>query len=164
MKLLNLAVASWILSSIFAVTTVAEQPIKVMIIGGQNNHDWKKSTPFMKGLLDKGGHFETAIANAPSQGDSQAEWNAWQPNFRKFDCVVLDYNGQMWPERVKKDFVEYVRGGGGVRVIHAANNSFTGWKEFEQMVGLLWRGRDYGTSLYVSDDGKVVAENGQFRI
>jgi len=50
------------------------------------------------------------------------------------------------------------QGGGGVLVIHAANNSFTGWKEFEEMVGLLWRGRDFGSSLYVDDEGKVVRE------
>ena len=62
----------------------------------------------------------------------------------------------MWPEPVKKAFVDYIHGGGGAVVIHAANNSFTGWKEYEQMVGLLWRGTNFGYSLYVDDDGKVV--------
>lgn len=158
MKSLSLTLAGWIMVSACALAAGAERPIKVMLIGGQNNHDWKKSTPFMKELLDKGGHFAATVANAPSQGASQAEWDAWQPQFGQFACVVLDYNGQMWPERVKKDFVDYVRGGGGVLVVHAANNSFTGWKEFEQMVGLLWRGRDYGASLYVDDEGKIVRE------
>jgi hypothetical protein len=44
--------------------------------------------------------------------------------------------------------LDYIRGGGGALVIHAANNSFGGWKEYEQMVGLLWRPPTFGYSLY----------------
>jgi hypothetical protein len=129
-----------------------------MIVGGQNNHDWKKTTPYLKELLDKAGHFETVVCNAPPAKASQAQWDAWQPKFREFHCVVLDYNGEMWPDRVKRDFVDYIRAGGGALLIHAANNSFGGWKEFEQMVGLLWRGKDFGASVYFDDDGKLVRE------
>ena len=133
-------------------------PIRVMIVGGQNNHDWKKTTPYLKELLDKAGHFETVVCNAPPAKATQAQWDAWQPKFREFHCIVLDYNGEMWPDRVKRDFVDYIRAGGGALLIHAANNSFGGWKEFEQMVGLLWRGKDFGASVYFDDDGKLVRE------
>jgi trehalose utilization protein len=141
---------------ILPTISVAQQPIKVMIIGGQNNHDWKKSTPFMKELLDKSDRFDTVVDNAPESDASASDWNAWRPQFKDFDCIVLDYNGQMWPNQVKQDFVDYIAGGGGAIVIHAANNSFNGWKEFEQMVGLLWRDPKSGYSLYVDDHGKVV--------
>jgi hypothetical protein len=131
--------------------------IKVMIIGGQNNHDWAQSTPFLAKLLDKG-NFEATVYNTPPKGANKEQWDAWQPKFRQFGCVVLDYNGEMWPEAVKKDFVDYIRDGGGVLLIHAANNSFSGWKEFEQMVGLLWRAPAFGYSLYIDDQGKLVRE------
>lgn len=134
----------------------AESPIRVMLLTGQNNHDWRKSSPYLKKLLDAAGHFETTMVVSPEPNAPAEAWEDWHPQFFEFDCVVLDYNGQMWPEAVQKDFIEYVAGGGGVLVIHAANNSFPGWKEYEQMVGLLWRGRDYGYSLYVDDDGNVV--------
>jgi type 1 glutamine amidotransferase len=136
----------------------AEKPIKVMIIGGQNNHNWKKSTPYMKDLIDRDKRFDATVNNAPEKDAEPAAWDAWQPKFGDYDAIVLDYNGKMWPDRVKQDFVDYVRGGGGVLVIHAANNSFGGWKEYEQMVGLLWRGKGFGASLYVDDDGKIVRE------
>jgi type 1 glutamine amidotransferase len=152
--LAGLAVAALTL----APASAAEKKIKVMIIGGQNNHDWKRSTPFMEGILNADGHFDVTVDNAPPRDAPQADWDAWQPNFREFGCVVLDYNGQMWPDRVKRQFVDYVNEGGGVVAIHAANNSFTGWKEYEDMIGLLWRGKDYGESLYVDDDGRVVRE------
>ncbi len=143
---------------IVAPATGAEKRIKVLIVGGQNNHDWAKSTPFMKGVLDKSGHFETTVCNTPSAKAPADEWNVWQPKFKDFDCVVLDYNGQMWPEPMKQALVAFIRDGGGAVVIHAANNSFGGWKEYEQMVGLLWRGKDFGTSLYLDDAGQVVRE------
>jgi type 1 glutamine amidotransferase len=151
-------VLAGLLIASFAATCAAQSPIKVLIIGGQNNHDWKRSTPFLKELLDKEGHFQATVNNSPPREASPADWDAWQPKFRDYQCVILDYNGQMWPERVKKDFVNYVQSGGGVLVIHAANNSFGGWKEFEDMVGLLWRGKNFGASLYVDDHGKVVRE------
>ena len=60
--------------------------------------------------------------------------------------------------RSKGAFIDYIFGGGGALLIHAANNSFTGWKEYEQMVGLLWRPPTFGYSLYVDDTGQVVRE------
>jgi hypothetical protein len=141
-----------------APTFAAETPVKVLIIDGQNNHDWKSTTPFMKASLDRTGSFRTAVSTAPESGAPASQWDAWRPKFREFDCILLNYNGEKWPGPVERDFVEFVRGGGGVVVIHAANNAFGGWKEYEQMVGLLWRYYTNGTSLYVDDDGKVVRE------
>ncbi len=150
------AVVTCLLLGVLSPAHAQPQPIKVMIIGGQNNHDWKQSTPFMKQLLDKGGHFETVINNAPEKDAPASEWEQWQPQFKDYACVILDYNGQMWPDQVKKDFLDYIHGGGGAIAIHAANNSFGGWKEFERMIGLLWRSPNSGSSLYVDEDGKVV--------
>lgn len=155
-RIVRLALAAVIVTALTSAPARAADKIKVMIVGGQNNHNWQKSTPFMQGILARAYHFDVTVDNAPPKGSQQAAWDAWQPEFGRFDCVVLDYNGQMWPERVKKDFVDYVQRGGGVVVIHAANNSFTGWKEFEEMVGLLWRRPTYGTSLYVDENGEVV--------
>ncbi len=140
------------------ISSLAAEPIRVMIIGGQNNHNWALSTPYMKELLDRKPHFQATICNSPERDADSSEWDAWEPKFSDYDVVLLDYNGQMWPERIREDFVRYVRQGGGVMVIHAANNAFHGWKEFEQMVGLLWRNPKYGYSLYVDDQGQVVRE------
>jgi hypothetical protein len=150
--------AGFLAGELSPICAYGSDPIKVMIIGGQNNHNWQLSTPYMKELLDRKPQFQATICNAPGRDAPQADWDAWQPEFSDYDVVLLDYNGQMWPERVRDDFVQYVRDGGGVLVIHAANNSFTGWKEFEQMVGLLWRNPKYGYSLYVDEQGQVVRD------
>lgn len=142
-----------------ASADAAEQPVKVMIIAGQNNHAWQKSTPLLKAMLDKDGHFEAVVNNSPAAGAPREAWDAWQPDFAGVGCVLLNYNGEMWPERIRKAFVDYIANGGGVVLIHASNNAFNGWKEFEQMVGLLWRPKDFGYSLYVDDGGLIIREN-----
>src|SRR5262245_38815971 len=36
--------------------------IKVVIVDGQNNHDWKSTTPFMKKVLEESGRFTVDVA------------------------------------------------------------------------------------------------------
>jgi mono/diheme cytochrome c family protein len=139
---------------------VAKSPkaISVLLIGGQNNHDWKIGNEFLATLLNRQPGFTIVESNTPAKGAPASEWAAWDPQFAKYQCLVLDYNGEAWPPAVQTAFEKYVAGGGSVVLIHAANNSFTGWKEYEKMVGLLWRSPDYGTSLYLDDSGTVQRE------
>ena len=75
------------------------------------------------------------------------EWAAWSPDFSRHAAVILNYNGPAWPKPMQDAFVAYVRGGGGVLVVHAANNSFADWAEFNAMIGLGWRKAGFGASL-----------------
>ena len=109
--------------------TLAVEPIKVLIISGQNNHDWKKSTPLLAKILNSAGGIETTISQTAAEKSPPEQWDRWRPDFGRFDVVLLDYNGEHWPDEVKKNFIDYVKGGGSVLLIHAANNSFGGWTE-----------------------------------
>lgn len=80
-------------------------------------------------------------------------WAAWRPKFADYDVVIDNYNGPDWPQPVREELVAFVRDGGGVIVLHGANNCFTNWDEFNQMIGLGWRKTDQGTRLTV--DGKT---------
>jgi type 1 glutamine amidotransferase len=110
-----------------------ETAYKTLIITGQNNHDWKTSSPILKQILDETGLFASEIVITPEQG---GDMNKFNPDFSKFRLVVLDYNGDSWSEKTNTAFIEYVRNGGGVVVYHAADNSFPGWKEYNEMTGL----------------------------
>ena len=78
-----------------------------------------------------------------------ADWSQWLPKFSRYAVVVLNYNGPAWPKPMQEAFVAYVRGGGGVLVVHAANNGFADWSEFNTMIGLGWRKGDFGTCLTI---------------
>jgi len=132
--------------------------IKVLLITGQNNHDWRVTYPHLKQMLEETGHFAVQVSLTPAKNAPPADWDDWRPKFEEFDCLLLDYNGQMWPDEMKKNYVNYIRSGGGAVLVHAANNAFTGWQEYEQMVGMLWRDADYGDRLYVDEQGNVVRQ------
>ncbi len=141
--------------------------IRVLIVDGFSNHDWRQSTQLLRGILDEAGGFDVSVSTMPAMGS--AAWAKWRPDFAAYDVVIQTCNdnggnGELagvkklpeWPEAVKKDFVEYVRNGGGVYIFHSAENAFVGWKAYEEMVGLCWRRADYGTAIRVTSTGKLV--------
>ncbi|MEY4484717.1 MAG: hypothetical protein RL693_2169, partial [Verrucomicrobiota bacterium] len=83
------------------------------------------------------------------KSSAEAEWARWLPDFSKYAAVILNYNGAEWPAPMKKAFIEYVQGGGGVFLIHAANNGFSNWPEFNEMIGLGWRKGGFGVCLTI---------------
>lgn len=135
----------------------AAEASRVLVITGQNNHDWQRTTPMIVAILEAAGdRFDVDTTTTPAGGADDAGWADWRPRFSDYDVVVSDYNGQMWPAAVREAFEQYVDGGGKALVLHAANNAFTGWTEYEQMTGLLWRNADYGDRLYVNAEGELV--------
>ena len=118
-----------------------------LIITGQNNHNWKASSPVLKQILDETGLFSSEIVTTPEKdGDMQT----FAPDFSKYKLVVLDYNGDSWSEKTNTAFVDYVKNGGGVVIYHAADNSFPAWKEYNEMTGLGgWGNRNQKDGPYV---------------
>ncbi len=134
------------------------KPIHVLLIDGQNNHDWKTTTPLLKKALESAGIFQVDVATSPPSG---ADMRGFRPKFADYDVVVSNYNGDRWSPETEKDFEAYVKGGGGFVSVHAANNSFTEWPEYNRMIGLGgWYGRTekHGPYVYLDDSGKEVRD------
>jgi type 1 glutamine amidotransferase len=142
---------------VFAVSLQAADSIKVLIVDGQNNHKWDITTPVLKDALEGGGAFTVDVSTTPPKGSPPEAWDSWKPAFAEYKAVVSNYNGEAWPKAVRDAFVKYVAEGGGFVSVHAANNSFGDWKEYNDMIGVGgWGGRDEksGPWLYVKD-GKL---------
>jgi hypothetical protein len=117
-------------------------PIRIMLLTGQSSiyHDWTKSSPLIEEILLDTGLFAVDVVTSPAQGEPMA---GFAPDWSGYDAVVLDYDADDWPEAVKASFVDYVAGGGGLVLVHAADNAFPNWPEFQEMAGVGgWRGRD----------------------
>jgi type 1 glutamine amidotransferase len=140
-----------------ALPVAAADKLKVLIIDGQNNHNWKATTPVMKDSLEATGRFAVDVATSPGKG---GDMGAFKPQFADYDVVVSNYNGQMWSPETQSALLEYVKNGGGFVVVHAANNSFGGWPEYNEMIGLGgWGGRNEKHGPYVYfQDGKIVRD------
>ena len=132
--------------------------LKVLIIDGQNNHNWRATTPVLRKFLPASGRFAPPdIATTPtSKKAPQVEWDKFRPNFAAYDVVLSNYNGELWPEEVQRSLEAYLKGGGALVVVHAANNAFPQWSEWNKMIGLGWRGNGFGERVTLDDAGKAV--------
>ncbi len=125
--------ACLLVTCIAAVGRCQEKVFKTLLIDGQNNHNWQQTTPMIRATLESTGRFKVDVATAPPAGGDMSKFN---PKFADYDVVVSNYNGEPWSEAIQKAFVDYVYGGGGFVCVHAADNSFPKWAEYNQMIGL----------------------------
>ncbi len=137
--------------------SVPSGQLKALIVDGQNNHDWKTTTPILKAALESSGLFTVDVATSPPAGQKMDDF---KPDFANYAVVVSNYNGAMWPGATRKAFEEYVSGGGGFVSVHAADNSFSQWLEYNKMIGVGgWGGRSQKSGPMLRwRDGKVVQD------
>jgi hypothetical protein len=137
----------WLLAALLALwsSVAAAAPIKVMILDGASAaayHDWKLTTQIMKRELEDARLFEVTVVSAPR---ADGDFSTFHPDFGKYQVVVLNYDAQDWPEALKAEFEAYMKNGGGLVVVHGADNAFPGWVAFNEMTGIGgWRNRDAG--------------------
>ena len=124
---------------IFALSAQAA-PLKVLLVDGQNNHDWKTTSPVLKQILEENGLATVDVATSPAKG---GDISSFAPKFADYEVVVSNYNGEIWSPATQEAFEKYVSGGGGFVSVHAANNSFGEWKAYNEMIGVGgWGGRN----------------------
>jgi type 1 glutamine amidotransferase len=178
------AVFAFAVALLLTSAALAAEPMKALIIDGQNNHGaWPKTTFMMKDYLEETGLFQVDIARTkytwrgenllkqfPLKGVETISTKEPQtdpdfhPDFSKYDVVVSNfgYGAAPWPKATRDDFVKYVKGGGGFVVVHAADNSFGEWPDYNRMIGLGgWGGRNekHGPYVYLNNAGKLVRDN-----
>ena len=147
-----------VFSLLLAYTVSARKPIKTFLITGQNNHNWQVSHVVLKQILENSGRFDVDFVISPEQGK---DMSGFVLDFSPYQLVVLDYNGDSWPEETNRRFLEYVQNGGGVVIYHAADNAFSKWPEFNRICALGgWEGRNENSGPYVYwKDGKLVKDS-----
>lgn len=116
----------------------AAPKLRALILSGQNNHDWRSTTPFLEEQLEATGRFTVEITDDPS--------TLTAADLRHYDVLVNNYNGTPWGAATDAAVLEWMSAGGGMVVIHAADNAFPGWSDWESLIGVAWRdGAGHGT-------------------
>jgi type 1 glutamine amidotransferase len=145
----HLISAKPVLALAFIVLTCAvsaRKPIKTLLITGQNNHNWQVSHIVIRDILENTGRFAVDFAVSPQQGKNMSRFII---DFEPYDLVVLDYNGDDWPQETMNRFERYARNGGGIVVYHAANNAFPKWRIYNKICALGgWEGRNEKSGPY----------------
>ena len=149
--------------SVFAVLSLSEVGVaavtKVLVIEGASNHDWQRRIENLRSVLSRDGSFQMDVTLVP-QDVASPEWAAWNPNFSNYDVVLSGYSnatgGASWPLGVQTAFAAYVQTGGGFLAFHEANQAFTAWQEYQEIVGLTWHDSNTGTAFTVNADDSLL--------
>ncbi len=121
--------------------------LRALIIDGQNNHDFTVTTPHLKKVLEDTGLFTVDVATTPAKG---GDMTTFKPVFKNYRVLISNYSGQPWPQETQDAFVAFVKGGGGFVSVHAADNSFAKWPEYNEMIGVGgWEGRNEKSGPYL---------------
>jgi len=153
----------WLLAALLTFWTVAAEaaPIRVMILDGASAaayHDWKLTTQIMKRELEEAGLFDVTVVSAPP---ADGDFSNFHPDFTRYQVVLSNYDTQDWPAPLKAQFETYMKSGGGLVVVHGADNAFPAWAAFNEMTGVGgWRQRDApaGPKWYFQN-GKLTSDS-----
>jgi type 1 glutamine amidotransferase len=143
-----------------AAATDEPKKVRVILIDGQNNHDWPTTTPFLKKALEDSGRFTVDVSTSPPKVNDKRvpkikATAPFPPDLSKYDVLVSNYNGDPWPAELQKDLEKRLKEGQiALAIVHAANNSFQGWGEYNLMIGMGWRNNKFGDRLTLDGEGK----------
>jgi type 1 glutamine amidotransferase len=117
------------------------------------------TTPVLKKQLEETGLFQVDVVTAPPAG---GDFSTFKPDFKQYAGVVFNYDApdSRWSQELKASFEQYVKEGGGVVIVHAADNAFPGWEAFNDMIGVGgWRGRNEKAGpFWYYKDGKLISD------
>ncbi len=136
-------------------------PIRVLLVDGQSGgpyHAWQLTSTVLKKELENAGIFTVTVATSPRFGE---DFSSYKPDFSKYQAIVLNYDAPDWSAELREQLEQYVKNGGGLVVVHAADNAFPDWPAFNQMIGIGgWRGRSEKSGpFWYFKDGKLVSDN-----
>ena len=132
----------WVLTATLVVlglghVPAAEPVVRVLIVSGQNNHNWRETTPKLRSILENSGRFTVEVTEHPEQCDAAA--------FAKYDVLLSNWNAfdnpsaTNWPAATRQALLDFVRQGKGFVSVHAGSSSFYDWPEYQQLAGGSWK-------------------------
>jgi type 1 glutamine amidotransferase len=159
-KILFPLLSALFVMSCFSFQSQAATPIRVMLLDGESGgpyHNWRLTTPVLKKELEETGLFQVDVVTAPQSG---GDFSGFKPEFDKYRVVVSNYDAPDWPSDLKSQFERYMKNGGGLVVVHAADNAFPNWPAYNEMIGIGgWRGRtETAGPHWYYQDGKLAGD------
>jgi uncharacterized protein len=131
----------------------AARSMNVLVLTGEDNaHNWDANSSLIIQNWEQWG-----ITNVERQAmRTSEEWLQWRGNYADYDAVVLMYYTADAPAQPIEALASYVAGGGALVVVHSALAGLSGHQAFDQMIGVGWRGANYGSSLAFDEAGEPI--------
>jgi type 1 glutamine amidotransferase len=127
----------------------AAEKRRVLLLSGQNNHNWRETTPRIREILEESGRFIVDVTTPPEGLTAEAleAYDVIISNWNTFTARYQAPREDGWSDEAKKAYLDFVRNGKGHVVIHAGSSSFYDWPDYQQLVitGFKVGQTDHGT-------------------
>lgn len=112
-----------------------KKPVGILLISGRNNHEWQKTSPAFKEIMEENGFFRVDITERPD--------TLKQSDLKNYRVIASNWNafpetGRQWGATAEKAILDFVNDGGGFVLFHSASAAHYNWPEYQQMVGATW--------------------------
>jgi type 1 glutamine amidotransferase len=130
-----------------ATAIQAADPVRVLIITGANNHDWKSTTPELRKHFDANPRFQVVdvlemdAANFTLTAEQLANVDVIVSNWTSYSDALpkVGMEDYRWPNNSWEPFKAFIENGGGFVTFHANSCMFNDVPEFRQLTGLTWQ-------------------------
>lgn len=107
----------------------------ILIMTGQNNHEWAQTTNVLESFLVGSGLFDIDITTRP---DTLAF-----EDFKKYHALLNNWNSWpdnevRWPEKAEQGLLRFIKGGGGIVFFHSSTSAFYSWPAFKEISTSAW--------------------------
>ncbi len=110
----------------------------MLLLSGQNNHDWRTTTPRLETILGESGTLDVDVAEKPGLLTARS--------LEPYDVIVSNWNafgldpcGSDWPAETRDAYLDFVRQGKGHVVVHAGSASFPDWEDYRRLTLATWK-------------------------
>ncbi len=147
--------AAWLMAAaVCAWAQPGGAKVKVLFLTGEIDaqyHDWRASTEYLRGVLERSGRFEVKVVEQPS--------GIGASTLKPFDVLVLNYNGPRWGAETEHAVEEFVRAGKGLVSFHGVTygpfygqvfdgrwkaGTDAGWVDYARLIGARWKPENIG--------------------
>ena len=118
----------------------AANKIRVLILSGANNHDWKSTTAALKTVFAADPRFAVSVTETP--------WSMKPADLAQYDVLLSNWNtfGKKdderkqyeWDDAMKAAFLKWFKDGGGFFVLHSGSCLFYDWDDFQKLTAGAW--------------------------
>jgi len=129
--------------TVLATTDATETKLRVLLLSGSNNHNWRETTPVIKTVLEQTGRFAVDVTEDVPNLKPDA--------FAPYAVILSNYNDfgknppVAWSPETMRSFLDHLSKGHGFLALHAGSSVFYDWPEFQAYCCGTWKdGTNHG--------------------
>lgn len=128
------------------------EEISVLILQAPDLHDVEYHAEVFNQILSKTGSYNVQTHFLPAD----LSYNGLPGKFSDYQIIITSNLGQEMPDDVKVKFLQYLKDGGNLALIHGTIGSFQNWDKFHEIIGQGYYDGGAGIHVYWNDDNVMI--------